>query len=226
MRVQCGRQVESAADLRHHGRGRVRLRCSEVLVTGQWGLCVGNVEPVAEKCNGLDDDCNGLVPANEADADKDGYRVCENDCSDINSNINPGEVETCNGIDDNCDKVKDEGCAFVSCNVCCGFGLGHPVVFWGGDPVSTWNGDGYCDVWTGTVQQICLRGTYPVQGYVNAGWVDSSCQNGNSWSGLPAGGVLWCVDQAGKAVNFAVVPGVVDPQGEGEIILLDGLCKP
>ena len=196
------------------------------LVTGQWGLCVGNVEPVAEKCNGLDDDCNGLVPANEADADKDGYRVCENDCSDINSNINPGEVETCNGIDDNCDKVKDEGCAFVSCNVCCGFGLGHPVVFWGGDPVSTWNGDGYCDVWTGTVQQICLRGTYPVQGYVNAGWVDSSCQNGNSWSGLPAGGVLWCVDQAGKAVNFAVVPGVVDPQGEGEIILLDGLCKP
>ena len=63
-----------------------------------------------EACNGLDDDCNGAVPANEVDADSDGYRAC-GDCNDTNAQIRPGNVEVCNGIDDNCNSSIDENAA-------------------------------------------------------------------------------------------------------------------
>jgi hypothetical protein len=63
----------------------------------------------AEICDGLDNDCDGIVPASEADADGDGYRVCDNDCNDTNPAINPGAAEICNGIDDNCNGMIDEG---------------------------------------------------------------------------------------------------------------------
>ncbi|MEM4195366.1 MAG: putative metal-binding motif-containing protein [Candidatus Anstonellales archaeon] len=48
-----------------------------------------------------------VLPAEEADRDKDGYRVTE-DCDDNNKAVYPGAVEKCNGIDDDCDGSKDE----------------------------------------------------------------------------------------------------------------------
>ncbi len=62
-----------------------------------------------EACNGLDDDCDGIVPADEQDNDGDGYMVCENDCDDTDPDVNPGATEICNGIDDDCDGDIDEG---------------------------------------------------------------------------------------------------------------------
>ncbi len=196
---------------------------------GQWGACVGNVEPKAEECNGLDDDCNGQLPPTEVDADADGYLVCEGDCNDIDGNINPGENEICNGVDDDCDGQEDEGCETITCQLCCGYPYGHPVVWWGGIPVNLWSGESYCGLWTGTVQQICLRGSYPVQGYENDGWVDFNCQNGNDWGGWQASNVIWCVNQDGEDVTYEVKIGQVDPgvpEPEGEIILIDELCAP
>jgi MYXO-CTERM domain-containing protein len=55
-----------------------------------------------ELCNGLDDNCNGIVSADEQDGDGDGWMVCEGDCDDGNSSIRPGAYESCNGIDDDC----------------------------------------------------------------------------------------------------------------------------
>jgi hypothetical protein len=92
------------------------------------------VSPQPEICNGLDDDCNGLVDDNAPgdlvvylDADHDGYgnanqsiMVCvapygyvDNalDCDDNNYYVNPGAWEWCNGQDDNCDGQIDEGTA-------------------------------------------------------------------------------------------------------------------
>jgi hypothetical protein len=66
----------------------------------------------AESCDGVENDCRRaawpVAPANEADADDDGYRVCQNDCNDADAALHPGASETCNGIDDNCNGQIDE----------------------------------------------------------------------------------------------------------------------
>lgn len=40
-------------------------RCTDA---HQWSACEGNVEPTSERCNGLDDDCNGVVDDRLTDA--------------------------------------------------------------------------------------------------------------------------------------------------------------
>jgi hypothetical protein len=63
-------------------------------------------------CDGKNDDCLDptwpTVPANEADADADGYRICAGDCDDSNANVHPDAPEVCDGIDDNCNGQVDE----------------------------------------------------------------------------------------------------------------------
>jgi hypothetical protein len=44
-----------------------------------------------EACNGIDDDCDGSVPAGEADGDTDGLRACGGDCYDMNAAAVPGQ---------------------------------------------------------------------------------------------------------------------------------------
>lgn len=92
----------------------------------------------AERCNGLDDDCDGLIDDDDigtggvtdqdtwyVDLDGDGYgdtdatmvKACVQpegyapyggDCDEGNADINPGEVEICDGIDQDCDEVVDD----------------------------------------------------------------------------------------------------------------------
>jgi hypothetical protein len=62
-----------------------------------------------EVCNGIDDDCDGTVPADEEDADADGVMICEGDCDDTDPAVHEGSPEICNGgIDDDCDPSTDE----------------------------------------------------------------------------------------------------------------------
>jgi len=79
-----------------------------------------------ERCNGLDDDCDGGVPADETDGDADGYRVCEDDCDDGDGNVNPGAIEVaCNYLDDDCDgafhdeELDDDGDGHDECGGDC-----------------------------------------------------------------------------------------------------------
>ncbi|MBK9733092.1 MAG: putative metal-binding motif-containing protein [Chitinophagaceae bacterium] len=91
-----------------------------------------------ESCNGIDDNCNGSTDDGlnfvtyYIDQDQDGYGnlflagndLCNNpgtgyatnneDCYDVDAEINPGITESCNGIDDNCNGNADEGLIFIT----------------------------------------------------------------------------------------------------------------
>jgi predicted outer membrane repeat protein len=83
-----------------------------------------------EVCNGVDDDCDGLVDDGvavtyHADADADGFGSSANsqtacaapvgyvvdgtDCNDAIAAIHPGATELCNGVDDDCNGTVDGG---------------------------------------------------------------------------------------------------------------------
>ena len=102
-------------------------------------LCQGGVEscqgPQAEqeKCNNLDDNCDGTTDEENADQCTDFYEDVDNDtwgvstrrkclcaptgyytatrgldCNDNEPDVNPTKPENCNGVDDNCNGTTDE----------------------------------------------------------------------------------------------------------------------
>ncbi|MBI5510888.1 MAG: hypothetical protein HY903_19175 [Deltaproteobacteria bacterium] len=77
---------------------------------GQWdAVCSGGVGPAAaEACNGLDDDCDGSVPDDERDFDRDTWLACAGDCDDHLDTVWPGAPELCDGEDNDCNQDVDE----------------------------------------------------------------------------------------------------------------------
>ncbi len=70
----------------------------------------GDTYPGAtELCDGLDNDCDDSVPADEEDADGDGVMACGGDCDDGDALVYPGATEICDGGDNDCDGAADEG---------------------------------------------------------------------------------------------------------------------
>jgi hypothetical protein len=82
---------------------------SDFLVVHDEFLCVPSTKVLCdpEICDGLDNDCDGVIPADETDDDGDGYVECTpwvgdpsiggGDCNDTNANIFPGNTNA------NCD---------------------------------------------------------------------------------------------------------------------------
>ena len=60
-----------------------------------------------ELCDGLDNDCDDVVPADEIDGDGDGVAGCEGDCDDDDAAAYPGADEVCDGVDNDCDGTID-----------------------------------------------------------------------------------------------------------------------
>jgi len=62
-----------------------------------------------ELCDGNDNDCDGVAPAAELDADRDGMSACAGDCDDADPRTFAGAAEIFDGRDNDCDGLSDEG---------------------------------------------------------------------------------------------------------------------
>ncbi|MFT7521018.1 MAG: hypothetical protein ACI9MC_003169, partial [Kiritimatiellia bacterium] len=94
-----------------YGRGDPRWLCDPTGQATKGGDCDDTHPDVwpgrPERCNGLDDDCDGLVGDEERDGDADGWPACW-DCNDDDAFIHPEADEICNRRDDDCDGEVDE----------------------------------------------------------------------------------------------------------------------
>ena len=100
-----------------------------------------SVNPGADEvCDGLDNDCDGAVAADEVDDDGDGWVVCEvdafgwdageieggEDCDDLTDTTYPGASELCSdGVDQDCDGNADcdDGDCTEQCSEDCSDGV-------------------------------------------------------------------------------------------------------
>jgi hypothetical protein len=110
----------------------------------------------AEVCNGIDDDCDSTIPADETtDADSDGSPQCA-DCDDGDGDNFPGNTEVCDGADNNCDSQVDEGAA-------------APTTWY-----ADLDGDGYGDP---TASSVACAGSAPAGAVTTGGDCDDSAAN-------------------------------------------------
>ena len=118
---------------------------NETCTNGEW---VGCPEPVKERCNGEDDNCDGIIDNIDGKTS-----VQETKCQCYNGN--QPKTETCNEIDDDCDGETDEGltCCLTGETRRCGTDVG--ICEYGTETCINGKWSGVCEGGVKPGEEIC-----------------------------------------------------------------------
>ena len=145
-----------------------------------------------EKCDGLDNNCNGQIDEQFGDFDLDGLKDCVDpdddndgaadvdDCAPGDPSVHPAAAEVCNGVDDDCSGQVDDGLGTKVCGqgVCL-----HTIELCLDGELQ------FCDPWAGAGVEKCDALDNDCDGTVDEELGAIECGFGNCHHSVPA-----CVD--------------------------------
>jgi MYXO-CTERM domain-containing protein len=199
---------------------------AKVSCVGGKEICEPGKGPEAEKCNGLDDDCDGNVDNAPVDIGQpcgtSAKGVCKlgvyecglcapgaNDCRVCVGAVSPG-TEICNGLDDDCNGLIDDG-VLPGVGDACGGGTSSECS--GTGAIACLNGELKCEGVIGASAEVCDGKDNNCDGKIDNDPVDVGLSCGQVFPPCLPGKTV-CKSSNGQAVVECETPDSEYPKGE------------